>query len=51
MSINEAGTLSVLTGVRTPLHDTPSGSMTIAPVGDIILNPGGKDVLPNANYE
>jgi hypothetical protein len=51
MSINEAGTLSVLTGVRTPLLDTASGSMTIAPVGDIILNPGGKDVLPNANYE
>jgi hypothetical protein len=28
-----------------------SGNLTIAPVGDIVVAPAGKDVLPNLNYD
>lgn len=48
-----AGTLPIWTGTRS-LGDSSvseaSGNLTAAPTGDIILSPGGMDVLPGAPY-
>ncbi len=37
--------------VYTDLGTGAGGSFTISPTGDIVLNPSGKDVLPNLNYD
>ncbi len=37
--------------VYTDLGTGPGGNFTISPTGDIVLNPAGKDVLPNLNYD
>lgn len=33
------------------LADRGGGNLTIAPAGDIVLNPTGNDILPNTNYD
>jgi hypothetical protein len=30
---------------------TTAGNLTIAPVGDVVFNPTGDDILPNTNYD
>jgi hypothetical protein len=47
---SNAGVLTLKQGTasdrfRTPLIDTASGNMTIAPVGDLLFSPGGNDVI------
>lgn len=39
------------TKVQSPLFDTATGSMSLTPVGDIILDPGDSDVLPGGNIQ
>ena len=43
--------LTSSTSVRTPLLDTASGNLSISPAGDVVFNPGGKDILPSLNYD
>lgn len=33
------------------LTDKSGGNLTVAPMGDVVFNPTGKDLLPNANYD
>jgi hypothetical protein len=47
---DEAGIATIANRVRVPLLDTASGNMTFQPAGDMILDPGGNDVLPGSNY-
>lgn len=44
-------TAYVTTKVQTPLLDTASGNMSLLPAGDLVLDPGGSDVLPGGNSE
>lgn len=45
------GPLSVTTRVTTPEITTSAGNLTLKPVGDLILDPTGNDILPSAGYE
>lgn len=49
--VNDLGEAIVQAKLRVPLLDTASGNMTFQPAGDMILDPGGNDVLPGANYQ
>ena len=40
-----------LSFLRAPLLTTSSGSITIQPAGDLIIDPAGNDAYPNTNYD
>lgn len=51
IGISTDGIVSLANRLRAPLIDTASGSLTVSPAGDLILDPGDSSVLPGGSIQ
>jgi hypothetical protein len=51
LATDASGFLTLVQLNTDTLADKSGGNLTIAPTGDVVFNPAGKDLLPNANYD
>jgi len=51
LASSAAGLLTLVGLDVDTISDRGGANVTLAPTGDLILDPGGKDVLPNSNYD
>ena len=51
LASDASGFLTLVKLKTDTLEDKSGGNLTIAPAGDIVLNPTGNDILPTNNYD
>jgi hypothetical protein len=51
LATNSSGVLTLVQLDTDTISDKSGGNLTIAPTGDIVLDPAGNDILPNSNYD
>lgn len=51
LKTTSAGKLYLINLLTDTINDRSGGSLTVAPTGDLLFNPGGKDMLPVTAYD